>query len=374
MDTNITIIGAGVIGLAIAAELSKTNQNVFVLEKNERFGQETSSRNSEVIHSGIYYSTNSLKAKLCVRGNEMLYNYCKQKNVVYNRCGKIMVATSAREVVELEKVLIQSQINGVTDGVRLSANEIKCLEPNISGLEGLYFPSTGVIDSHGLMKQLLNDIMVNGGQVVFRSEVIGIKKNKKGYQLEVNDPQGGFTFTTNIIINSAGLWSEKISELAGIYDPNYKIYYWKGEYFSVGNGKNRLVKRLIYPVPLKNTTGLGIHATIDLNNGLKLGPNAIYLDGIGFDYSVDISNLNSFFESAKTFLPFLEKDDLRPDQAGIRPKLQKPGDSVRDFIIKNEVDRGFPNFINLIGIESPGLTSCLSIAEYVKNILIKPLD
>jgi L-2-hydroxyglutarate oxidase LhgO len=373
LDTNITIIGAGVVGLAIAAQLSEKYKGVYVLEKNQKFGQETSSRNSEVIHSGIYYPTNSLKAKLCVRGNAMLYNFCNQKNVSFNKCGKIMVATSSREVTELEKVLNQSQINGVTDGVRITANEIKRLEPNINALEGLFFPSTGVIDSHGLMKQLLTDTMVNGGEVVFCSEVVNIKKNKKGYQVEVNDSQGGFTFTTNTVINSAGLWSDRISELAGISDPHYKIHFWKGEYFSVGNGKNKLVNRLIYPVPLKNTTGLGIHATIDLNKGLKLGPNAIYLDGQEFEYSVDKTHLNSFYESAKTFFPFLEEDDLRPDQAGIRPKLQKPGDTVRDFVIKNEADRGFPNFINLIGIESPGLTSCLSIAEYVRSLLINPL-
>lgn len=369
MDTNITIIGAGVVGLAIAAKLSECFNRIFVLEQNDKFGMETSSRNSEVIHSGIYYPTNSLKARLCVEGNQLLYKYCQEKGVANKKCGKIIVATTQQEVDQLKNVLTQSRNNGVTDGVLLSEYEIKELEPNIKATAGLYFPSTGIIDSYGLMKQLSIDASTQGTEFVYRSKLIGVERLKNGYKLTIDDNMGSFSFTSSIVINSAGLYSNKVSQMAGINDNNYKIYYWKGEYFAIGNGKNRLVKRLIYPIPLKNTTGLGVHATIDLNNGVKLGPNALYLENNMLDYSVDPTHRKEFFDSAKCFLPFLEETDLRPDQAGVRPKLQKPGDPVRDFVIKNEHDRGYPNFINLIGIESPGLTSCLSIAEYVRRII-----
>lgn len=369
MDTNITIIGAGVVGLAIAAKLSESFNQVFVLEKNEKFGMETSSRNSEVIHSGIYYPTNSLKAKLCVEGNRLLYQYCQEKGIANKKCGKIMVATTEQEIEQLNKVLYQSKVNGVSDGFLLNEFEIKDLEPNIRAIAGLYYPSTGIIDSYGLMKQLAIDASIKGTEFVYRSELIGIKRLMNGYELTIKDNTGTFSFTSNIVINSAGLHSNNVSQMLGIIDNKYKIHYWKGEYFAIGNGKNRLIKRLIYPVPLKNTTGLGVHATIDLSNGVKLGPNALYLENNRLDYSVDPAHRKEFFDSAKCFLPFLKVTDLRPDQSGIRPKLQKPGDTVRDFVIKNESDRGYPNFINLIGIESPGLTSCLSIAEYVSRII-----
>ncbi|NMD01217.1 MAG: FAD-dependent oxidoreductase, partial [Bacteroidales bacterium] len=166
-----------------------------------------------------------------------------------------------------------------------------------------------------------------------------------------------------------GLYSDKISEMVGINDESYKLHYWKGEYFSVGNGKNKQIKHLVYPVPHQNNTGLGVHATLDINNRMKLGPNAIYLPDRNIDYKVDKNHLESFYLASKKYLPFIELEDLQADQSGIRPKLQKPNDAVRDFIIKNEEDKGFLNFINLIGIESPGLTSCLAIAKKVKEII-----
>jgi L-2-hydroxyglutarate oxidase LhgO len=220
------------------------------------------------------------------------------------------------------------------------------------------------------MKNLQKDAQLNGAEIAYGTEVKSIQKMKGGYELTVLDEFGDFTFTTAQVINSAGLLAYQISQMAGIDDPLYQLYFWKGEYWAVGNGKNKYVNRLIYPVPETNTTGLGIHATVDLNRGLKLGPNAVYLDDQPLEYSVNPKRKHAFLESARRFLPFLEAEDLHPDQAGIRPKLQKPGDPVRDFIITNEKERGFPGFVNLIGIESPGLTSCLAIGKYVAESLL----
>jgi L-2-hydroxyglutarate oxidase LhgO len=370
MDFNVCIIGAGVVGLAVAAKLAKDYNKVIVIEKNTKFGQETSSRNSEVIHSGIYYPKASLKSKLCVEGKELLYKYCEENTINHKKCGKLIVATNAGESKLLRPILHQSKINGVTDSRIIGRDEIQKLEPNISAINAIYFPSTGIIDSHGLMKQLETDSIVSGTQIAYNNNIIGIQKIVKGYSVMIEEEGGAFEITTEIVINASGLEAYTTSSLIGLKQAEYKIFFWKGEYFGIGNGKNKLINSLVYPIPNKNITGLGVHATIDLNQGAKLGPNAIFLKDNRLDYRVDIMNKSSFFDSARKFLPFLEFDDLHPDQAGIRPKLQKPNDSFRDFIIKNEKDNGFKNFINCLGIESPGLTSCLAIAEYVKSLLI----
>jgi L-2-hydroxyglutarate oxidase LhgO len=370
MDVNITIIGAGVIGLSIARELSSEYSDVFMIEKNKSFGQEISSRNSEVIHSGIYYPKNSLKSILCVEGKELLYKYCKEKKINHKKIGKLIIATNSEEDKQLQLLLKNAKNNGVHDGEYLSYEEIKKIEPNIKVFSALFYPSTGIIDSYGLLKQLEADAKNNGANAVYNTEVIEIKKLTKGYLVSVKDNSSKFSFTTKVLINAAGLFSDKISFLAGISDPLYNLYFWKGEYFSVINGKNKYISHLIYPVPYKNNIGLGIHATLDVNNRMKLGPNAIFLPNKIIDYKVNENRKFDFFNSVRHFLPFIELDDLQPEQCGIRPKLQKPGDAFRDFIIKNEAERGFENFINLIGIESPGLTSCLSIAKMVKNILV----
>lgn len=369
MDAKITIIGAGVIGLAIAAEVAEYFDNVFIVERNRKFGQETSSRNSEVIHSGIYYPTNSLKAILCVKGNKMLYEFCERKEIKHSKCGKLVVATNSAEEEILQKVLIQSRTNGVLDGKYLTRDEAHEIESDIYCTAALYFPSTGIIDSHGLMKELESNALNNNVSLAYNSEVITIDKLDEGYAVTVYDGIDVYTFTTEYIINSAGLQADKIAKLAGTYQTDYQIYYWKGDYFAVGNGKNRKIGHLVYPVPQSNTIGLGIHATIDLNNRMKLGPDATYLASGKIDYSVNKTKQSDFYEAALKYLPFLELEDLHPDQSGIRPKLQQPGDSVRDFIIKRETEKGHPNFINLIGIESPGLTSCLSISRLIASMI-----
>lgn len=368
-EADITIIGAGVIGLGIAAQLAGEGREVYVLEKNETFGLETSSRQSGVIHSGIYYPEDSLKAKLCVAGNRLLYGICEKYGVGYKRLGKLIVATGDRETGELHELMEKGRRNGA-DGLRiLSQQEIKELEPNIKGVAALLSSSTGIIDSYALMKYYITRAIEGGAQIAYRSKVAGIEKKADGYKVTIEGSSEKFSFTTKLIINCAGLHCDKVSELAGIdiEKAGYRLHYCKGEYFSVGGGKNRQVKRLIYPVPLPKVTGLGVHVTLDLEGRMRLGPSACYVDDI--DYSIDNQKQKLFYDSVKTYLPFIDYDDLEPEMAGIRPKLQGPGGDIRDFVIKEESDEGLPGFINLIGIESPGLTSSPAIAEYVGDIV-----
>jgi L-2-hydroxyglutarate oxidase LhgO len=370
MDADITIIGAGVIGLAIAEKVSERYRNVFVLEKHPTFGQETSSRNSEVIHAGIYYPQGSLKARLCVEGKSLLYDYCRKYDIPYNNCGKLIVATDEKEIAVIEGIKETARKNDV-DLIFMGKDQIREMEPNIFALKALFSRTTGIVDSHSLMKRLETNFLNNGGQVVYGSEVTGIRKIEEGYVITLMDSdKAEFTFTSGVIINSAGLTSDKISEMAGIIDEKLKIRFCKGEYFRINPPKNRLIKRLVYPVPHHNMEGIGIHVTIDMGGGVKLGPDVTYLESNIYDYSVAPSKQEAFWSSAKKFLPFLEYDDIAPEMAGIRPKTQRPGDPIRDFYIKDESARGFRGFINLIGMESPGLTSCIAIANYVLKLVI----
>ena len=370
MDADITIIGAGVIGLAIAEKVSEDNKNVFLIEKHTSFGQETSSRNSEVIHAGIYYTKDSLKAKLCVEGKWLLYDYCKKYNVPYNNCGKLIVATSEEEIGVIEGIGLTAVRNGVDDLTILGREKIAELEPNIFALKALYSPSTGIVDSHSLMKQFETNAINNGCLIVYGSEVTGLNQIRNGYNISVLDSdKKDYQFTSGIVINSAGLTSDKVSEMVGISDDKLKIIFCKGEYFRLNPPKNRLIKRLVYPVPHTNMEGIGIHVTVDMGGGVKLGPDVKFLESNIYDYKLTGSNQEAFYKSARKFLPFLEFDDIVPEMAGIRPKIQKPGEPLRDFYIMEETARGYPGFINLIGMESPGLTSSLAIANYVDRLL-----
>ena len=366
---DITIIGAGVIGLAIAAQVARKGRDVYVLEKNRTFGQETSSRHSEVIHSGIYYPEGSLKAKTCVAGNRALYTLCKKYSIAHKRLGKLVVATCDEEIEELHALLEKGQKNGAEGLKILSKSDVKKLEPNIEAVAALLCPPTGIIDSYSLMKYFIARATGADARIAYLSEVTGIDKVADGYQVTTGDTADKFTFTTRVLVNCAGLYSDKVAEMAGIdiAEAGYKLYYCKGKYFSVGNGKNTLVTRLVYPVPPVKVTGLGIHVTLDLEGRMRLGPDTEYVDNI--DYTVDNKHKRLFYQSARTFLPFIEYNDLEPEMAGIRPKLQPPGGEFRDFVIREESDKGLPGFINLIGIESPGLTASPAIAEYVESLI-----
>jgi len=364
LEVDIAVIGAGAVGLAIASELAR--EGVYVLEKNESFGHEASSRNSEVVHAGIYYHEDSLKAKLCLEGNVLLYEFCAKYGVGCKRVEKIFSAVEEDEMEGLEKLYNQARKNGV-EGLRLiSRDELKKLEPNVEGIAGVLSPPSGIVDSFSYMKTLYNKASEKVN-FVFNCEAIGIEKINSKYKVTIRDSEGVSTFTMPILINAAGLHAEKIAVLAGIDIPEakYKTYLLKGDYFSIRPKKWGLIKRLIYPVPGK--VGVGIHNCIAIDGRERLGPDEYYVDEI--EYTVDENKKQLFYDYAKNLFPFIEIEDLEPESSGIRPMLQSPGESLKDFVIRHEEDRGFPGLINLIGIESPGLTSSLAIGRYVKGIV-----
>jgi L-2-hydroxyglutarate oxidase LhgO len=364
------IIGAGIIGLAVAKSISEkySDSVICLFEKNESFGRETSSRNSEVIHSGIYYPENTLKANLCVEGKNLLYNYCNEKKIRYKRCGKIIVANTEQDFKEIENLYIQGKANGLSDLCKLSSKEINNMEPEIAAIGGLYSPGTGIVDSHSVMQSLENDAISNDVLIGYRHEVQNINKSNDSYLVEYTNPEKKIELIkTSYLINCAGLYSDKISEMLGIDTEKYNLknYYLKGEYFSVDEKYSGYIKRLIYPRPSGELKGLGIHATISLDGSIRLGPNTIPVKSI--DYTLDESHRDEFFKAGSIYLPFLDKDDLRPDMCGIRPKLSKDY-SFCDFYIKNEKEKNLENYINLAGIESPGLTSCIAIGNYTASL------
>ena len=360
----ITIIGAGVVGLAIAAELSKKHQDIVLLEKETAFGQGTSSRNSEVVHAGIYYPRGSLKAKLCVEGNRLLYKYCQEHNIPHKRLGKIIVALNDGETRQLAGLMKQGEENWVRGLRFMMGAELAKFEPGVKGVKALYSPDTGIIDSHKLMAAFEAEEQSRGCVLSYGSQLTAIKREPDGYVLSIN---GEPALKTGLLINSAGLFADRIAAMAGIdIDKHkYRLHFCKGEYFAYT--KPSFIKHLVYPVPEHDITGLGVHSVIDLAGGLKFGPNTEYINGL--DYTVNPAHRRGFWESIVKLFPQVKEDDLAPDQAGVRPKLQGPGDGVRDFVISEESRLGLPGLINLIGLESPGLTACLAIGKYVGQMI-----
>ncbi len=383
-EIEIAIIGAGVVGLAIGAELAQAGKEVYIFERNDTFGQETSSRNSEVIHAGIYYPSDSLKAKTCVEGNVLLYTICEKYGIPYKKRGKLIVAVSQDETDALEKLFERGKENSARNLKLIGKSELKKLEPYVNGIGAIYSPTSGVIDSHSLMRYFAGVVRSNKGWIVYRTNVVKIEKKSDGYKVMIiEDNKEHSSFRARIVINCAGLQSDKIAELVGIdiEKAEYNLKFCKGNYFSVGNGKNSLLSHLVYPVPKADGTALGIHSTLDIHGRFRLGPDDYYINMdyagqethtypvLDLDYTVDESKKEIFYNSAKKFLPFLELDDLEPEMSGIRPKLQGPNERYRDFVIRDEEEKGFSGFINLIGIESPGLTASPSIAKYVNELI-----
>lgn len=369
--TPILIIGAGVIGLAVARELSFYEKNIILVEKNKSFGQETSSRNSEVIHAGMYYPNGTLKAELCITGRRLLYQLCQEKKIPHKKIGKLIIATDKDELATLGGILKQGKINGVEGLKFITEAEMKKLEPRVSGIAALYSQETGIIDSHRLMDYLVTVARENGVSVVYDAEVIGIKKNNDDYRVTIKNAGENVEIKALTVINCAGLDSDVIASMSGIdiAKEKYNLHYCKGQYFRVVPEKCKFISRLAYPVLRPKSGGLGIHATADLAGSLRLGPDDNYLNNRVKDYSVDENRKNDFYQSTVKFLPFLEETDLVPDLSGIRPKLQPKGGEFRDFIIRDEVDKGLSGFINLIGIESPGLTASLAISKKVCRLV-----
>ncbi|MCK9262272.1 MAG: FAD-dependent oxidoreductase [Deltaproteobacteria bacterium] len=372
VGVGVTIIGAGVVGLAVARELGFCSEQVLVLEKESAPGKGISSRNSEVVHAGIYYPEGSLKAALCVEGSAMLRAYCAKTGVPLKKIGKVIVAASRKEEQALEDLCRKGTANGARDLRMLSGKELKKREPNVRGVCALFSPHTGIIDSHRLVRSLEIQCLAQGAAILYRTTLFAVEKAASGFTCRARGPGGEpYSFASRVVINAAGLDADEVASLAGIdVDASgCRIYPVKGEYFRVGAAKQGLVSGLVYPVPKRNLMGLGVHATKDLSGSLRLGPNA--LPAKSRSYEVDPSHAQAFFESARQMLPFLEPADLAPDMAGIRPKIQRPGEPVKDFVVRHEAGQGLAGMINLIGIESPGLTSCLSLGRYVADMVRK---
>jgi L-2-hydroxyglutarate oxidase LhgO len=367
-DTGLTVVGAGVVGLAVAARLARDIPDLVILERNERHGLETSSRNSEVIHAGIYYPAGTLKARLCVEGNRRLYELCAQHDIPHRRFGKIISAVADQELPHLQALLDRGRANGAPLEP-LSASAVTELEPNVRTVGGLWSPSSGVVSAHGLMDYYLHAAREAGAVLQPRAELVGLEHTPDGYRLTVASGAGRESFTTERVVNAAGLDSDRVAALAGIdvEAAGYRLHYCKGSYFSVTAAKARLVSRLVYPVP--NPVSLGVHALVDFAGRLRFGPDAEYLPERRQDYRVAESKRPAFAEAVRRLVPAIGEEDLQPDISGIRPKLQGPRDPFRDFVIAEESSRGLPGLVNLIGIDSPGLTSASAIADYVAELL-----
>lgn len=367
---DVTIIGAGVVGLAIAEALAEKNRQVVVLEKNDSFGQETSSRNSEVIHAGIYYPKEFLKSRLCLEGNRLLYAWCEKYGVPHRRIGKLIVAANEDECADLERIKITAEDNGVENLELLGKSQLKSKEPEVVALAAIFSPNTGIIDTHRLMQTLLSSAEEKGAIITYRAEVTAIHFEGAAWDLDMND--GAYRIHTKNLINSAGLHADRIAVFAGIDidAASYRLKPCKGNYFTASPAPR--INHLVYPVPVKNNIGLGIHATLDLSGRVRFGPDSRYLPtDRPYDYSVDKALRPAFHESINRYLPGVSMDALEPDMSGIRPKIQGPGDPMMDFIIQEESVRGLPGLMNLIGIESPGLTACLAIGKYIAGLSLE---
>lgn len=362
------VVGAGVVGLAVTRALALAGQQVMVIEKMERFGEGVSSRNSEVIHAGIYYPQHSLKAELCVRGKHLLYDYCASRGVTHRRIGKLIVATCAEEESELDNILGKANANGVEDLYYLSNTQTRQWEPNISASRALMSPSTGVIDVHSLMTSFLADIESTGGMLACRADLERIAMEGDNFVLATRIDGEPYELACRHLVNAGGLSAQSIASSIEPLDEQHipQLHLCRGHYFLM-QGRNPF-NHLIYPVPDPSGPGLGVHATIDTGGQVKFGPDVQYIDEESYEIPDD--RLQQNYSAIRRYFPALEDGALTPGYAGIRPKLQGPGEPVADFVIQTEKDHKIHGLINLFGIESPGLTSSMAIAETVSNALV----
>ncbi len=364
------VVGAGVVGLAVARAMALAGKEVLVLESEDAFGTGTSSRNSEVIHAGIYYPAGSLKARLCVQGRQMLYAYCLERGIPHQRCGKLIVATSPEQIDLLAGIQKKASVNGLVGAEALqimTSQEAKAMEPELQCLAALWSPSTGIIDSHALMLSYLGDMENAGGllalQSVFESAEIIRSDSKTQFVVRTQD---GTEILANQVINAAGLYAPHVARLFGGTNTSLlpKAYYAKGNYFSL-SGRSPF-SRLIYPVP--EAAGLGVHLTLDLAGQAKFGPDVEWVDSPD-NLSVDARRGDGFYAEVRKYWPGLQDGALLPAYAGIRPKINAPHEAAADFCIMGPSQHGVPGLVHLMGIESPGLTSSLAIADEVVQLL-----
>ncbi len=357
------VVGAGVVGLAVARALAMRGREVVILEAENAIGTGTSSRNSEVIHGGIYYPPGSLKARLCVQGRQLLYAYCTERAIPHRRCEKLIVTTHAAQEPALLALLDQARANGVFDLVSLSRAEALRLEPALHCTAALLSPSTGIIDSHALMVALLADAEASGAALAFMSPVTGGRATDEGIELEVGGLEP-MRLRATTLVNCAGLSAPAVAaswHLAPTHVP--RAFLCKGNYFTLAG--RPVFSRLIYPMP--ESAGLGVHVTLDLAGQMRFGPDVEWIDRV--DYTVDGQRSERFYPAIRTYWPDLPDDALVPGYAGIRPKISGPGEPAQDFVIAGPAHHGVAGLVNLFGIESPGLTSSLAIAEHVCALL-----
>ncbi len=374
---DVVVVGAGVVGLATAREIALHGQSVLLIEKENSFGMGCSSRNSEVIHAGIYYPKDSLKAKLCLLGNRMLYSYAKERGVPFNNYGKLIVACNPSEQESLEHIWRRALENGVRGLERMTQSSLHLAEPELSALEGIYSGTTGIIDSHSYMLSLLGDFENAGGMISYRTtfEHAQMSNQSERFVLALKSRESSeeiFEISCDYLINSAGLGAVEVAKKMNGLLPQHvpEAYFVKGNYFSL-SGKTPF-RHLIYPVP--EQAGLGVHLTLDLNGRAKFGPDVEYIDTVeeqAINYAVDPSRVGHFEKQIRQYWPGLPEESLTPDYSGIRPKIKMKGVVEVDFRIDTDQQHGVPGLINLFGIESPGLTASLAIAQEVLQGLKK---
>lgn len=368
---DVVVVGAGIVGLAVAAALARCGRSVLILERREGIAREITSRNSEVIHAGIYYPSGSLKAHLCTRGRELIYQRCAARGVPCRKLGKLIVASQESEIGSLEELLARGEANGVPGLEMLTGRQVNRLEPQLAVAAGLLSPETGILDAQALALSFLAEAESHDAILLLHHEVIALERCSTGWRVETRTGSEASAsreaVSCETVVNAAGLASDRLAELAGL-DPDacgYRLHACKGDYFALAAGSEISLERLVYPVPAP--AGLGIHATLDLAGRIRFGPDTEYLAEP--NYHVRPEKAAHFAKAIRRYLPLLRSEWLSPDYAGIRPKLAGPGDGFRDFVVSEESGIGLPGLVDCIGIESPGLTAAPAIAEYVAELL-----
>lgn len=361
------VIGAGVVGLACASRLARSGCGVLLVEEERWIGAHTSSRNSEVIHAGLYYPPGSLKARLCVEGRDLLYRWCIDHHVEHRRIGKLLVAVNPSEVSALESLQKNAVLSGVESLENISTKQLRQMEPAVSGVAALLSPDTGIIDSHGYLQSLLADAQRHGADLALDTRISRLQLDGQYWQVEGVSCGESFSIAVKRVINATGLFSSQLAScITGLEERFIPETNWcRGRYFSY-SGRSPF-SHLVYPMPETNTAGLGIHATLDLGGQVRFGPDVAWSDSI--DYQVEDHLKDDFAHAIQRYFPSLDKDRLIPGYCGIRPKLSGPGQPAADFLIQGPETHGLAGLVNLYGIESPGLTASLAIAEHVARII-----